>query len=180
MYGHDPESIGKKLRACRLELLSMLCLLPDISGSHSGCASADEQIIISDLDDLDGAADDDDEPMIVKVETARQREQTIAAKAQQELSRLQKQQLQAKFDLANHRKAQVRQSSTQIGLSSPILSPPCPPPACLLRPPPLRRSHLFQPLLSFSLSFTPPSPPCLFFIAPPPPLPAYLSSLHRV
>ena len=74
--------------------------------------SADEQIIINDLDDLDDVADDDDEPMIVKVETAREREQSMAAKAQQELSRLQRQQLQAKFDLANHRKAQVRRLST--------------------------------------------------------------------
>ena len=78
----------------------------------SGFAPVGEQITINDLDDFDDAADDDDEPMIVKVESAREREQSIAAKAQQELSRLQKQQLQAKFDLANHRKAQVRRLST--------------------------------------------------------------------
>ena len=67
-------------------------------------ACADQQIILDDLDDPD---DDDDEPMIVKVESAREREQAMAAKAQQEIGRLQREQLQAKFDRAVHRKAQV-------------------------------------------------------------------------
>ena len=103
------------LQACRLCLV-MLCSL--------GLGFADEQIIINDLDDLDDD-DDDDEPMIVKVESAREREQAIAAKAQQELSRLQKLQLQAKFDHANHRKAQVERTSN-LGCPPP---PPAPPPA---------------------------------------------------
>lgn len=60
-----------------------------------------DQIILDDLDD------DDDEPMIVKVESAREQEEARAAKAQREISRLQREQLQRKFDQANHRKAQV-------------------------------------------------------------------------
>ena len=97
---------------------------------------ADGQVIVNDLEDLDGAADDDDdELMIVKVESAEEREQSVAAKAQQELSRLQKQQLQAKFDLANHRKAQVRQTPRAL---------PCP-------SRPLFLSPSFVPVPSFPL-----------------------------
>ena len=63
-----------------------------------------DQIILDDLDD----DDDDDEPMIVRVESAREQEEARAAKAQREISRLQREQLQRKFDQANHRKAQVQ------------------------------------------------------------------------
>ena len=67
---------------------------------------AGQQIIINDLDDFDDD-DGDDELMITKVESVREREAALAAQAQKEISRLQAQQLQAKFDHANHRKAQV-------------------------------------------------------------------------
>lgn len=113
------------------------------SSFHSACAVADQQIIIHDLDDLDDEEEDnDDEPMITKVESRQEREQAKADKAQLELSRLQKQQLQAKFDHANHRKAQVRPASTLCRkyvrcfllilpplFLPPLAPPPSPPPA---------------------------------------------------
>lgn len=56
---------------------------------------------VVDLDDLDDA--DDDEPIIVKVESASEKEERAA----QAFGRLQKEQLQANFDKAAHRKEQV-------------------------------------------------------------------------
>lgn len=65
--------------------------------------AADKPIVIT----LDYDEVDDDEPIIVKVETAGELEQQMAAEARQEIGRLQKEQLQAKFDQSAHRKDQV-------------------------------------------------------------------------
>ncbi|KAL3149047.1 hypothetical protein ABBQ32_001892 [Trebouxia sp. C0010 RCD-2024] len=90
---------------------------PGLQGMQGVKAEHDQQIIIHDLDDLDDEEEDnDDEPMITKVESRQEREQAKADKAQLELSRLQKQQLQAKFDHANHRKAQVKKAIAVLGL----------------------------------------------------------------
>ena len=70
--------------------------------------AAEEQDQVVDLYNIhDDADDDDDEPIIIKVESAGERERQRAARAEQELGRLQKEQLQAKFDQAVHRKDQV-------------------------------------------------------------------------
>ncbi len=64
----------------------------------------EDLVVIKDdlLDDID-----DDEPVIIKVETAGEKERQTAAEAQQEIGRLQREQLQTKFDHAAHRKDQV-------------------------------------------------------------------------
>ncbi len=76
---------------------------------HNQLIKADQdQDQVVDLDTIHDDADDgDDEPIIVKVESAGERERQRAAQAGQELGRLQKEQLQAKFDHAVHRKDQV-------------------------------------------------------------------------
>jgi len=81
----------------------------DPQPKHNQLIKADQdQDQVVDLDTIhDDADDDDDEPIIVKVESAGERERQRAAQAEQELGRLQKEQLQAKFDHAVHRKDQV-------------------------------------------------------------------------
>jgi len=80
----------------------------DPQPGHSQLIKADqEQDQVVELDTIHDDAGDDDEPIIVKVESAVERERQRAAQAEQELGRLQKEQLQAKFDHAIHRKDQV-------------------------------------------------------------------------
>jgi len=81
----------------------------DPQSKHNQLIKADQdQDQVVDLDTIhDVADDDDDEPIIVKVESAGERERQRAAQAEEELGRLQKEQLQAKFDHAVHRKDQV-------------------------------------------------------------------------
>ena len=81
----------------------------DPQSKHNQLIKADQdQDQVLDLDTIhDVADDDDDEPIIVKVESAGERERQRAARAEEELGRLQKEQLQAKFDHAVHRKDQV-------------------------------------------------------------------------
>ncbi|KAL0035121.1 hypothetical protein WJX79_001613 [Trebouxia sp. C0005] len=55
-------------------------------------------------------------PSDEEVESAGERERQRAARAEQELGRLQKEQLQAKFDQAVHRKDQVRKAIAVLGL----------------------------------------------------------------
>lgn len=81
----------------------------DPQPKHNQLIKADQdQDQVVDLDTIhDDADEDNDEPIIVKVESAGERERQRAAQAEQELGRLQKEQLQAKFDHAVHRKDQV-------------------------------------------------------------------------
>lgn len=73
---------------------------------------------VVDLDDLD---DDDDEPIIVKVESASEKEERAA----QAFGRLQKEQLQANFDKAAHRKEQVGTSICCMLQASTTHAGPC-------------------------------------------------------
>ena len=78
-------------------------------GSSPHIAPEVELVDITEDLHLDDAAgdDDDDDLVFVKEETVEELERQMAAKAQQEISRLQREQLQEKYDQAVHRKEQV-------------------------------------------------------------------------
>ena len=103
-----PEDDGNELYAKRQQAFPAGSWYEPQARHHQLIKADPEQDQVVDLDTIhDDADDDNDEPIIVKVESAGERERQRAARAEQELGRLQKEQLQAKFDHAVHRKDQV-------------------------------------------------------------------------